>query len=593
MPNASFPHTLPNPAAIRDRIAHAFIEEGLSTELLRSIIDRIDVPIIACDAKGFVVLINRAFAAAHPTPERGAAIATWIEQFQYFEPDGVTPMERVDAPMLRALRGEPVEGFEYAVRSPEGVMFHRRAWGHRLTDGAGTVLGAVIALLDVTDQRQGEEALRRQALHDPLTGLPNRSLLRDRLQHALSLAKRRNRPIGLVFFDLDRFKRINDSFGHTVGDDLLVLVARRLQSILRPEDTLGRLGGDEFVVILEDLDDPGDARRVGDRIRQVLSAPMDVGSHLIRTTASVGVALADPARHTADDLLREADTAMYGAKERGRNRTEVFDEAMHQRALQRIATEQMLVHALHNDGLVVLYQPFVDSATGRMVGAEALVRCRADDGELLMPAAFVSVAEETGLISDIDRLVLETVCQVAAELAHERPGRELRFSCNVSGRFVDQDDFAELVKAVLAKSGCPPEVLCLEITETTLIQATAKTRTDLAALRATGIQIAIDDFGTGYSSLTYLRDFPVSDLKIDRSFIARMWQDGDLAIVDAVVRLAIALGMLVTAEGVESRDQAVTLRRLGVAQLQGHWFGYAMPREELRAKLHSEVPGFV
>ena len=573
--------------------SEAFIDEGLNVDLLRSIIDQIEVPIIACDAKGMVVLVNQSFAMVHQVPGREMPIEAWLEQFKLFERDGITPMERSDAPMLRALRGEVLQAFEYSVVSPSGDLRYRRAWGHQLTDANGTVVGAVVALHDVTSQRRAEDALRHQALHDPLTGLPNRSLLRDRLHHALARAKRRNRPVAVVFFDLDRFKRINDSFGHTVGDELLVSTARRLQSILRPEDTLGRLGGDEFVVILEELEQPDDSRRVGDRIRHILSEPMEVGSQMIRTTASVGVALADPNRHTAEDLLREADTAMYQAKERGRDRTEVFDEAMHQRALQRIATEQMLVHALHNDRLVVLYQPIVDSATGRMVGAEALVRCVAPDGELLSPASFVSVAEETGLISEIDTRVLTSVCRVAAALAKERPGRELRFSCNVSGRFVDNEDFAEMVKGAMAAAECPPTAICLEITETTLIQAAAHTHRGLEALRALGVQIAIDDFGTGYSSLTYLRDFPVSDLKIDRSFIARMGQDGDLAIVDAVVRLAVALGMVVTAEGVESRDQAVALRRLGVAQLQGHWFGRPMPAEELHAKLEAEVPGFV
>jgi diguanylate cyclase (GGDEF)-like protein len=598
MPNVPLlPDSLPETIApvLADRLPkpEAYIDDGLNVDFLRSIIDQIEVPIIACDAKGMVVLINQAFAMVHQVPDRQMPIDVWLEQFTLFERDGTTPMKRSDAPMLRALRGEVLQALEYSVLSPTGDLRFRRAWGHQLTDGNGTVLGAVVALHDTTNQRRAEDALRHQALHDPLTGLPNRSLLRDRLHHALARAKRRNRPVAVVFFDLDRFKRINDSFGHTVGDEMLVITARRLKGILRPEDTLGRLGGDEFVIILEELDHPSDARRVGDRIRSLLSEPMDVGSQMIRTTASVGVALADPNRHTAEDLLREADTAMYGAKERGRDRTEVFDEAMHQRALQRIATEQMLVQTLQNDRLVVLYQPIVDSATGRMVGAEALVRCAGDNGELLSPASFVSVAEETGLISEIDLRVLKRVCAVAAELAGERPGRELRFSCNVSGRFVDHDDFVTIVSEVMAAAGCPPTGICLEITETTLLQATPKTRSGLAELRAAGVQIAIDDFGTGYSSLTYLRDFPISDLKIDRSFIARMWQDGDLAIVDAVVRLAVALGMLVTAEGVESRDQAVTLRRLGVAQLQGHWFGRAMPAEELRAKLLDEVPGFV
>ena len=599
MPN---PTSSPSPlqaivkAAASDLVGPEIIGDSAGRhdpDFLHSIIDQIEVPIIAVDAAGLVVLTNKAFCRFHYLPNRSDPHRDWDRDFTFFERDGVTPLPSTEAPIARTLKGEVLRGYEYAVMSKDGELRFRSAWGHPLLAPSGQLIGAVVALHDVTNQRLAEDALRHQALHDPLTGLPNRTLLSDRLNHALARAKRFHRPVGVLFCDLDRFKRINDSFGHPVGDELLIITAKRLREALRPEDTISRLGGDEFVIILEELENPAEAQRIADRIRKIVSEPAELSGQMIRTTASVGIALADPLHHTADDLLREADTAMYGAKERGRDRTEIFDQAMHERALQRIAIEQMLVQAIRDDRLVVLYQPIVDSATGRMVGAEALVRCQGENGDLLSPAAFVSVAEETGLIAEIDLKVLARVAAVSATMATERPGRELRFSCNVSGQCVEKGDFAELVIGILREAHCPPSTICLEITETTLIQATPKTRAGLAELRNAGILIAIDDFGTGYSSLTYLRDFPVTDLKIDRTFIARMWQDGDLAIVDAVIRLALALGMLVTAEGVESREQAVTLRRLGVAQLQGHWFGRAMPSDELRAKLGTEEPGFV
>lgn len=424
-------------------------------------------------------------------------------------------------------------------------------------------------LLDV---RAGHEArLAHQATHDRLTGLPNKDLLRERLARALDGAGGGGR-VSVLCVGINRFQTISDSLGHDGADRVLVEASARLSSALRPGDLLVREGGHDFMVLGRDLTVDG-AVVLAQRLLAALAEPVGIGSAGIVLTASIGIA---PQDHDSapERLLREADTAMGRARELGIDWA-VFDASMQRRATRYLETEQALRRALADDELVVYYQPLVEVASGRISGAEALVRWRHPTRGLVAPLEFVPVAEETGLISAVGEVVLRTACEQAARWCVD--GHPLRISVNVSGAQLQDGAFVPLVADVLRSTGLPAERLCLEVTESTLVRWATHGRESLDRLRATGVQLSIDDFGTGYSSLSYLQDLPMSELKIDRSFVARLARDArDLHLVEAVLGMARALGLGVVAEGVESPDQHAILRRLGCDRAQG--FHFAPPQ---------------
>ncbi|MEZ4417686.1 MAG: EAL domain-containing protein [Gemmatimonadota bacterium] len=555
---------------------------------LRSLVEQIEVGIVACDADGTIAFYNGAFEEQHEIP-LGRHAEEWIHSFTFYDVDGVTPLPAEQAPLARAFRGDSVRNYEYTVLGKGGELRYRRANGTQLRDGTGQVLGAVVALHDITDQRRAEEALRRQALHDPLTGLPNRALLLDRLGNALARARRNQDNIALLFLDLDNFKVVNDGLGHSVGDRLLVTLAARLEEFLRVGDTVARLGGDEFVVLCESVQDLDEVEGIVSRLRAVLSSPVLIDGNEVHPTVSVGIAWASAA-DTPETLLRDADTAMYVAKEAGRNRHAVFDEQLRQRAVRRMEAETLLVRALENDALRILFQPIIDVHTGSLVGAEALVRCLDPDLGLVAPSEFIPVAESMGLVTHIDEWMLDQACAHARLWADEWPESRLFVSCNVSARLIDHDDLTGMVERALNRHGLDAERLWLEMTETTFIRASAQTRAGLERILERGTAVGIDDFGTGYSSLTYLRDLPVSFLKIDRTFVAGLGErQGDTAIVEAVVRLAHALGLSVTAEGVETREQAERLRHLGCDHVQGYHYAGPLTGEAFRMRARASA----
>ncbi len=420
-----------------------------------------------------------------------------------------------------------------------------------------------------------ERALLHQAFHDTLTGLPNRALLADRLGQTLARRERRCAEAAVLFLDIDRLKWVNDSLGHAAGDQLLVDVARRLDSVLRPGDTVARFGGDEFVVLCEDLGSAGEAITVAERLREALASPFHVRGREIGLTASIGIALASTSSHdTPDALLRDADAAMYRAKERGRDRVELFDDHMRSRALARLETESTLRRAIDQQELRVHYQPVIDLTSGRATGLEALVRWQHPERGLVPPSEFIPVAEETGLIVGLGAFVLAEACTQVARWNNRRSDEPpLTVSVNLSAHQLRSPGLRELVAEALERTSLEPRLLCLEITETALVEDAESNRTALDSLKDLGVTLAVDDFGTGYSSLLYLRRFPVDMLKIDRSFVVGLDTNAeDTAIVSGVVGLAQALGLQAVAEGVETPEQAARLRGLGCPLAQGYYW---------------------
>jgi diguanylate cyclase (GGDEF)-like protein/PAS domain S-box-containing protein len=448
------------------------------------------------------------------------------------------------------------------------------------------VLGIVMTGRDITERRAFEDHLAHEAKHDPLTGLANRSAVLERLAEDLDSSQQR--PVCVFFIDLDRFKLVNDSHGHGVGDRLLVALGRALRGLLRPEDLVGRFGGDEFVVVTNSVPTAAAAEGLATRIRKALEEPFLIGRRELFVSGSVGIAMAEPG-DAPEVLLREADTAMYRAKERGRNCSALFDGAMRAEAQRLLRTESDLHRALERDQLVVHFQPVVDIGEGRVLGVEALVRWNHPNLGLVPPGDFVPVAEETGLIVPIGAWVLERSCAWAAETGREL-GRDVRVSVNISPRQLSQPDVVQLVGQVLERTGLRPELLCLEVTESVLVQdADAATRT-LTALHELGVRLSIDDFGTGWSSLTYLQRFPVDEIKLDRSYVSRVAEDNAAAtIVGALVGMAHAMALSVTAEGVETEEQLRFLEAQRCDTAQGYLFARPLPAREVEELLRRPV----
>ncbi|MBW3556838.1 MAG: EAL domain-containing protein [Actinobacteria bacterium] len=434
-----------------------------------------------------------------------------------------------------------------------------------------------------TMRRSVDEALH-SARHDSLTGLPNRTLVLELLTEAL-LRRDRGRRIGVLLVDLDRFKMVNDTLGHSIGDEVLIRMGERLRAAVRPQDTIGRLAGDEFVVICENAEVP-ELLRVAERVAEEVAVPLPLYGRDAVITASVGLAHSCGGTR-AEDLLRDADVAMYRAKERGRSRIELFDRSFRQRLLQRLETELSLRRALTRDGFVLHYQPILATGSGRLLGFEALVRWEDPERGLVPPSDFIPLAEETGLIIPIGRWVLREACRQlgrwrAAGLAPDN----LRMSVNLSARQFAGAGIVAAVAEAMEEAALGPGSLSLEITESVLMDEVLAMPETLAALKDLGVSLSIDDFGTGYSSLSYLRRFPVDALKVDRSFVRGLGIDvEDSAIVTAIVTLAHALGLSVVAEGVETPAQLEELRRLGCEAVQGYLLGRPEPAHRVERVL--------
>jgi diguanylate cyclase (GGDEF)-like protein/PAS domain S-box-containing protein len=467
----------------------------------------------------------------------------------------------------RALQGEAVD---YEVERGGRIL---QAHVEPMRGRRGAIVGTVGVALDITERRDAEARLHHAALHDPLTGLPNRTLFMDRLEQALARVRRKHgEMVAVLLLEMDRFKTINDSLGHARGDELLRAVGGRFHATLRPSDTLARFGGDEFAALVEDIGDASDAVRVADRMHAALLAPFDLSGQEVFTTASVGIALASDAAIGAEALLRDADTAIYRAKALGRARTQIFDDAMHERAVALLRVEMELRRALERREFVMHYQPIVSLADGRIAGLEGLARWRHPERGLLLPDAFIPLAEETDLIVPLGRWTVAEGCrQIRAWRDEGTRAGEIALGLNFSGRQLAQADFVEQMESAIRERGLAGPELNVEITESVIMEQSAEAV--LSRLRELDLEVSIDDFGTGHSSLSHLHRLPIDALKIDRSFVGSMGDRREnVDIVRTIVTLGHDLGMSVVAEGVETEAQRDELRAMGCDYGQGYLF---------------------
>jgi diguanylate cyclase (GGDEF)-like protein/PAS domain S-box-containing protein len=490
--------------------------------------------------------------------------------------------------------GQSIQRLETVRRRRDGTFVNVSLTGSPIFGEDGTVLAASSIGRDISDRKRLEEELSRQAVHDSLTGLPNRTLLGDRLSQALAGAARRNAPVSVLFLDLDQFKAVNDANGHLVGDDLLIQVAGRLKTAIRPFDTLARFGGDEFVVVCEDAD-VEEGQRIAERLSASLKDPINVGGNPQYISASIGIAVSPPLEADPNALLRYADTAMYDAKARGRSRSRVFDASLATESKDRMALTRDLRDALREGAFEVHYQPVVELATGRVLGLEALTRWYHPVRGLISPSTFVPIAEESGIIAAFDQWVLKRACIDGAKLlAAGVLTTDAVLSVNISARNVGDPNLVEIVRDVATSAGFPLEALELEVTETAIMAEVPTIRGVLEGIRHLGVGIALDDFGTGYSSLAFVRLLPVATMKIDRSFIRNITiQPHDRAICATVIDLARAMGLRTIAEGVETLEQLSILQRMGCDAGQGFLWNRAMPLNELMARLRRKPQDFV
>jgi diguanylate cyclase (GGDEF)-like protein/PAS domain S-box-containing protein len=444
----------------------------------------------------------------------------------------------------------------------------------------GDPLYFVSQIQDISARKVLEKRLEHRAFHDPLTDLPNRQLFMDRLGQALRRTGRGHKRVAVLFMDLDKFKVVNDSLGHQVGDLLLTVVAQRLRRCLRPEDTLARFGGDEFVVMIEALDGPAQAVQVAERITEELRSPFILEGRDLYVLASIGISLGDARTHDPGDILREADTAMYRAKDEGGD-FRVFNPAMYKRAFTRLEVENDLRRAIEQEEFVLHYQPMVDLQTGELWGMEALVRWDHPERGLLEPSEFVPVAEQSGLVIPMGEKILRESCFRAKEWQEENPRiPPLVMSVNLSASQLSRLDLADTVERVLGETGLEGSSLILDVTETVYVRVLAGNTAMLDRLRGLGVRFSIDDFGTGYSSLSYLKRLPADAIKIDQSFVKGLGKDvEDTAVVRMIIELAHTLSLEVIAEGVETEKQATLLKEMGCDFAQGYHFSKPLPPE--------------
>ena len=536
--------------------------------------------ILVVDDAGNIETSNRKFLEMWRLPEDLVASSDQERLLAYMS-EQVRESEAV-VRRVRDLEKNPEAESYDEVEFRDGRVFERYSIPQRLD---GKAIGRVWSFRDVTARKSAEMRLVHDAFHDTLTSLPNRALFTDLLQRSIGRGKRReDYTFALLFLDIDRFKVVNDSLGHLIGDQLLIAVARRIERCVRPGDTVARLGGDEFTVLLDDIEDVGDATRVADRIQRELNLPFNLNGQEVFTSASIGIAISNSGYERPDDLLRDADIAMYRAKALGKARYEMFDSEMHARAVSQLQLETDLRRALDREEFRIHYQPIYSLVSGRVTGFEALVRWQHPQRGTVLPEDFVTAAEDTGLIVLIGRAVLREACRQIREWQIHYPHESLTVSVNLSAKQFRQPDLVEQIARVLTAWDLAPSSLRLEITESAIIENSTAAIEALTRLRALGVKVDLDDFGTGYSSLSYLHKFEMDALKIDRSFIANIGAQGENAeIVRTIINLARDLDMDVVAEGVERPEQVAILRTLGCELVQGYLFSPPLTPEAVRS----------
>lgn len=551
-------------------------------------------------------------AMLHTTDSRGRLVdvsQAWLDTLGYSREEvvGKNFFDFMSGENLEDLRSEHFRKLHNAgaIRSVNYLM--KRNNGETLEvalsevaqkDATGTITGSLAVLNDLTNHRATEERIERLAYYDTLTGLPNRTLMNDRILQSMAQARRDNRQVGIFFFDLDRFKLINDTQGHAVGDLVLRSVAQRLKKFIREGDTFARLGGDEFVIIQGDPNHDPNFSIMGRRILETLNQPFTIGSREFFTTASIGVAIYPADGEDPQTLLKSADTAMYVAKSRGRNNIQFFSSEMNAAALAKTDLESRLRKALTSGGLQLYYQPQVNLATEEITGVEALLRWYDGNGRLIPPMEIVSVAEECGLIYPLGEWVMRTACY-QAKAWRDAGLPQVRISVNLSGHHIREANFIDTVEKILSETGIKANQLEIELAENSIMGHVSESIMVLTDLKIRGINLAIDDFGTGYSSLLYLRHFPIQRIKIAQEFIRDIIHNPDYAaITEAILVMAASLHLSVTAVGVEDRAQLEFLRKRGCREVQGKLFGTPMTAGEIAnllkeadAHKHEKNPG--
>lgn len=562
-------------AVERARLRSALVDAEASLTRLSGVLESVGDAVFTTTLDRVVTSWNRGAEDlfGYPAAEIVGASAGILQ------PPGSDEQRRV-IEMVRG--GQAVRGLETVRRTREGRLVEVSINVSPLSDPSGNVNGLAVVARDISDRRELEAELVRVTMHDVLTSLPNRAYLSYRLSQALADARHHNRPVAVLFVDLDQFKAVDDVYGHLVGDRVLARIADRLREVARPTDIVARVGGDEFVVMCPDTD-VDTAGRLAEELIDAVSQPLAVERRAIRVGASVGIAVSPPIESDAESLLRHADAAMVEAKARGRARSQLFDPAFAHRAgeLQRLAGD--LRDALERHRLHVHYQPVVDIGTDRLVGVEALARWQHPTDGAVGPDTFVPLAEAHGFVTELDRWVLERACDetVAATRSGELPPGA-RVAVNLSARTLDDPDVVAMVDDVVRRTGLTASSLVLEVTETALLQNRDAARASLEGLRALGVGVFLDDFGTGYSSLSFLRELPVTGVKIDRSFVRdAVDRAEDLAITEAILRLGHGLGLETVAEGVETAEQRDLLRRLGCGAAQGYWWSRPVPMADI------------
>ncbi len=473
-------------------------------------------------------------------------------------------------------------------RRKDGSLFYEEKTITPIKDYAGKITHFVSTGKDISERIQVQERLQHMAHHDALTDLPNRNLFLDRLQQSLTRARWHNRLVAVMFLDLDRFKNINDTLGHTVGDQLLLQLSERLGNSVRDGDTIGRFGGDEFAILLDDIDSDNHISSLAEKLLATLTKPFKINKQELFVTASIGISIFPNDGEDSDTLLRNADVAMYRAKDLGKNNYQFYSDDLSARIFERMTLETHLRHALERNEFILYYQPQIDTRTQKIMGVEALLRWQHPEFGLVTPNNIVPLMEETGLIEKVGRWVLETACR-QSRTWHDAGWSYLHLSVNISSRQFNDPDFISSVHEIITSTGINPEFLELELTESMLMRNASATINALNSLNALGVRFAIDDFGTGYSSLSYLRRFPIDTIKIDRSFIHDVTDNpDDAAIASAIIVMAQSLSLNVIAEGVENQQQLEFLSSRDCHYLQGNLFSRPLPAEEFTAMLKGQ-----
>ncbi len=557
-------------------------------EFLKTLLYNLADGILACDAAGNLTLINSAARRFLGIPEDIALDSTWRKYFSYYYPDGKTRLGIEDVPLMRTLQDKVLTSFEVIAVPKQGQARNLLIDGQAIF-AHDVAVGAVIALHDITERKRMERQLMEQATQDSLTHLPNRAMLFDRIWQSIVHGKREKQIINILFIDLDRFKIVNDSLGHDVGDELLKIAAKRLQQCVRETDTVARIGGDEFVAILTGQTEEANAIPIVQKILRSMVEPFFVNNHELIVSCSIGISSYPKDGIDPETLIKNADTAMYRVKETGRNGFQFYTEEINTRALEKLTLENQLRHAVENKEFVLHYQPLIDLVSGKIVGVEALIRWQQPELGMIQPLKFITLAEETGLIVPIGEWVLRTAC-AQCKVWQDMGLPRIKMAVNLSGVKFKHAQMDSLVKEVLMETKLEGKYLELEITETTIIENAEAIIITLNNIKNMGVHLVIDDFGTGYSSLSYLKRLPIDKLKIDRSFIKDVDRStDDAAIVLAVIAMANSLKIIVVAEGMETKAQLGFLHFHRCDEIQGDYFSKPLTAEACAELLKKNI----